>query len=217
MTAAVGYYLRLLIYRQSAIPPVLIYLALLAMVFATEAGPPVPAATVTAVALMPLSAWLMRLTALSENRPFADMTAVALRGATRRLVARAAAAGLVGAALAFVAVVWARVANPHPYRPAQIAVLVVGMHLAQVIAGVGIGALLAPPLRVTAGAAIIAIVGVVLPSLLLEWVPPLGPMLYNLNTAPVPGPITLFVATGQAAIVGGLALTLAAVLGRRAS
>jgi hypothetical protein len=217
MTAAAAYYLRLLAYRQSAIPPVLFYLGLLALVFADDAGPPVPAATVTAAALMPLSAWLMRLTALSENRPFADVTAVALGGATKRLVARAAAAGSVGTALALVAVVWARAANPHPYRPAQIVAVVIGMHLAQVIAGIGIGALLAPPLRVTAGAAAIAMIGLVLLSLLVRWVPPLGPMLYDLGRTPVPGPVTLLLAIGQAAVLGGVTLTIAAVLGRRTS
>lgn len=214
MTAAVAYYLRLVAYRQSAIPPVLLYLAVLGMIFASDAGPPVPAATATAVALMPLSAWLMRLTAAAESRPIADISAVTLGGGSRRLLARAAAAGLVGIGLCVVAVAWARLSNPHPYTATTMLVVVV-MHLAQVAAGIGIGALVAPPLRVTSGAAAVTITTIVLASLLLRWMPPLAPMLYHLDRSPVPGPLTLLVVIGQAALVGVLALAAAALLGRR--
>lgn len=216
MTAAVAYYLRLVGYRQSALPPVLLYLGLLGMIFATDAGPPVSAATVTSAALMPLSAWLARLAALSESRPFADMTAVALAGSTRRLLARTAAATVVGAGLTLVALVWARVASPHHPYDATTVLIVVGMHLSQVLAGVGVGALVAPPLRVTAGGATVAITVVVLLSLVIRWMPPIAPMLYNLDRNATPGATTLLLVIGQAAVVGCLALTAAAVLGRRA-
>ena len=215
MSAAVVYYLRLLAYRQSVIPPVLLYLALLGMIFATDAGPAVPVATVTAAALMPVSAWLMRLTALTETRPFAEMSAVALGSATRRLLARAAAASVVGMALSVASVAWALVANPHPYPMTTVA-LVGALHLAQVVAGVGIGALVAPPLRATAGLAAVAISVIVLLSLLIRWVPPLAPTLYHLERTPLPGALTVLLAVGQAPIVGGLALAAAAALGRRA-
>lgn len=215
MTTAVSYYLRLLAYRQSAIPPVLLYLALLGMIFASDAGPAVPAATATAVALMPLCAWLMRLCAVSEARPFADITAVALGGVTRRLAVRALAASSVGVGLAAIAVAWSVIVNPHPY-PAATVLIIVGMHLAQVIAGVGVGALVSPPLRVTPGAAVLAIAALVLVSLLVRWVPPLGPMLYNLDRTPVPSPMTLLVTIGQAAILGTAALALAALRGSSA-
>jgi len=214
--AAVAYYLRLLAYRQSVIPPVLLYLVLLGMVFATDAGPPVPAATVTAAALMPLSAWLMRLAAVSETRPFAEMTAVALGSPSRRLLARAAAAAVVGIGLSVIAVVWARLANPHHHYGTGTLLIVAGMHLAQVIAGVGIGALVSPPLPVTSGVAALGITAVVLLSLLIRWLPPLAPTLYQLARTPVPGGGTLLIAIGQAPVVGVLALAGAAALGRRA-
>lgn len=216
MTAAVAYYLRLVAYRQSVLPPVLLYLAVLGMVFAADAGPPVAAAAVTAAALMPLSAWVMRLTALAESRPFAEMSAVALGGTTRQLLARAAAAAVVGAGLSVVSVVWAGLANPHPYDAATVLV-VVGMHLAQVVAGVGMGAVLGPPLRITAGAAAVAVTVVVLASLLIRWVPPLGPVLDTLVRTPGASAPTLLLVIGQAAVTGALALTAAAVLGRRAA
>ena len=215
MTAAIQYYLRLIAYRQSALPPILSYLALLAMVFANDAGPPVAAATATSVALMPVCAWLMRVAGTSESRPFAEMTSVALGGGTRRLMARTGAAALLGCGLSVLSVIWARVANPHPY-PASTLAIVLGMHLAEVIAGIGVGALLAPPLRVAAGAAIVATTALVLLSLLISWMPPLGPVLYRLDRDPVPGAPTLLVAISQAAVFGGLSLLTAGALGRRA-
>lgn len=216
MRAAVAYYLRLLAYRQSVIPPVLLYLGLLGIVFATDAGPPVPAATVTAAILMPVSAWLMRLTALAETRPFAELTAVALGGATKRLVARATAAAVVGAGLTLVSLAWALLANRHHrYEPATLLILL-GMHLAQVLAGVGLGALVSPPLPVTSGVAALVITGIVLLSLLIRWFPPLAPVLYHLDRTPVPPAGTLLLTIGQAAILGAVTLAAAAALGRRA-
>ena len=90
MTAAARYYLRLLTARQAVLAPVLFYLALVALEYSSPGGPPrlaephLQAGAITAVALMPATAWLTRLVATSESAPFAEVTLVALGGSGRR-------------------------------------------------------------------------------------------------------------------------------------
>jgi hypothetical protein len=52
-------------------------------------------------------------------------------------------------------------------------------------------------------------------SLLVAWVPPIGPMLHHLGDIPVPGALTLSLAISQAAAVGILALLAAAIIAPR--
>lgn len=215
MTAATAYYLRLVALRQSVLAPLLVFVGVLAMVYASDPGAPVSAATATSATLMPLSVWVMRLVAGAESQPFAEVTAVVLGGSTRRLAARCGAAVVLGALLTAVAVVWGRLAAAgHPYH-ATTYVVVAGMHLAQVLAGVGIGALLAPPLPATSGVAVVVTTAVVVLSLLVPWLPPLGPVLMGLDQPPVPGAGTVFLVVVQAALVGVMAVAVAAVLTRR--
>jgi hypothetical protein len=82
---------------------------------------------------------------------------------------------LVAAMLTVVAVVWARVANPHPY-PARTLVLLVLLHLVQAACGTSLGGLLARPFPVSSGAAVLAVTGVMVVSLMITQVPPIGPM-----------------------------------------
>ncbi len=172
----VWYHLRLVALRQAALAPALVYVGLVALVYASDAGPPVSAATVTAVALMPTAAWLYRLVATVESLPFADITLIRLHGRTRRQLTWMVSAVLLAAALGAAAAGWARLANPHPY-PAPTLVLIGVLHLAQALAGVGLGCLISRPLPVPVGAAVLAVTSVVVVSLVVFWLPPLGPML----------------------------------------
>ncbi len=149
MTGA-WYHLRLVALRQAALAPALVYVGLVALVYASDAGPPVSAATVTAVALMPTAAWLYRLVATVESLPFADITLIRLHGRTRRQLTWMVSAVLLAAALGAAAAGWARLANPHPY-PAPTLVLIGVLHLAQALAGVGLGCLISRPLPVPVG------------------------------------------------------------------
>ncbi len=175
MTAA-WYHLRLVALRQAVVAPVLVYLGLVAAVYASDAGPPVAAATVTAAALMPVTAWLYRLVATAESPPFADITLVRLHGAARRQLVWTNSTVLLAAALAGAGMLWAGVANPYPY-PARIVAVIAILHMVQAFAGVGLGCLVSRPLPVRAGAAVLVVTAVVIASLILRWLPPLGPML----------------------------------------
>jgi len=149
---AARYYLRLLVSRQAVLAPVLFYLALVALDYSSPGGPPrlaephLQAGAITAVALMPATAWLTRLVATSESAPFAEVTLVSLGGSRRRQVARSAAVLVIAAGLTGAAMLWGRVADPAPYHAATVIELL-GMHLAEACAGAGIGVLIAPPLR----------------------------------------------------------------------
>lgn len=170
------YSLLLLALRQSALAPALTYLGLVAAVYASDAGPPVPAGTVTAVALLPICAWLARLVASAESAPFADITLLRLGGPARRQLIWWSCTMLVGAAFTIVAIGWARIANPHPYT-ARTLVLLALLHLVQAACGAGLGGLLARPYPVATGAAVLVVTGVMVASLVIVQVPPVGPVI----------------------------------------
>ena len=144
---------------------------MVALDYSSPGGPPrlaephQQAGAITAVARMPAAAWLTRLAATSESAPFAEVTLVALGGSRRRQAARCAAVLAIAVALTGVATLWGRGAEPAPY-PAATVIALLGMHLAEACAGIGIGVLIAPPLRTRVGTA-----------------PPAGPA-----DAPAPGP-----------------------------
>jgi len=170
----------LLALRQSALAPALTYLALVAAVYASDAGPPVAAGTVTAVGLLPVCAWLARLVASAESAPFADITLLRLGGPARRQLIWWVSTMLVGAAFTVVAIVWARIANPHPY-PARTVLLLVLLHLVQAACGAGLGGLLARPYPVANGVAVLVVTGVMVASLVVVQLPPVGPMVKSVG------------------------------------
>lgn len=216
---AAAYFLRLLLFRQAMLAPVLTYLSLVAAIYASDAGPPVPAAAVAAVALMPVSAWLTRLVTTVESAPFAEVSLVALGRPARLLLARVVAVLVIGGVLTAVTIGWAMLANPdpsphtpHPYGGTTLP-LIVAMCLAECVAGIGVGVLLAPPLRT--GTAVAAVTGLVIASLAVSWLPPLSPLLRTANEVPLPAAPALALAFGQAAIVGVVGAAAQLLLPRR--
>jgi hypothetical protein len=204
--------------------PVLVYLSLVAVNYSDTAGsarlaePASQAAVVTIVALMPVTAWLTRLVATSESQPFAEVTLVALGSSLRRQVARLAAAMSVAVLLGTAATLWGAIANPAPY-PATTVITLLGMHLAEACAGAGIGILIAPPLQTRAGTAVAGVTLLTVASLVVPWLPPLGPLVRTVFHNPSPGPGVLLLITGQAVAVGlaSAALGIAVARSRRRS
>ncbi|GAB7190696.1 hypothetical protein NUM3379_14020 [Kineococcus sp. NUM-3379] len=209
--AGVVHHLRLLGLRQSFLPPVLAYLVLLAVFYASDAGPPLAAGALTAALLVPVAAWVQRLVSTAESEPFAEITLVRCGGRLRLLLVRLATGLLVGAALSVVAVAWAAIANPHPYPPGTIAVLT-AVHLAEAVAGAGLGSLVSRPLRVRVGTAALVVSGWSAASLAVPFLPPAGPLLVAFATSS--GTTAARVAAVAAALASGV---LAAALGLRAA
>jgi hypothetical protein len=176
MTSGAFYYVVITLRRQAVLAPAFVFFGLVAMVYASDAGPPIAAATVPAAALVPVGAWVMRLVAGAESKPFADVTLTALGSSVRRHLCRAVAAALIVGSLSAGATVWARVANPHPY-PLRVLATVFVMSFVLGLAGAGLGSLFSPPLGATAGIAAIVVTFLVLLSLVVKPLPPIGPVL----------------------------------------
>jgi hypothetical protein len=209
--AATTYYVVITARKQAVLAPIFVLLAVVGIVYATDAGPPLAAATVPAAALVPIGAWIMRLVATAESKPFADVTLVALGSQVRRHITRGVASLVFGVGLCGVATLWARIANTHHDYASGVVVVIALMNLACVIAGVGLGALISPPLGVTAGAGALAATIIVLVSLVIRFVPPLGPVLDAYLAHRASGRIAL----AEAALLGLIAFSVAGFLGRR--
>ncbi|HEU5003093.1 MAG TPA: hypothetical protein VFW71_09990 [Actinomycetota bacterium] len=150
------------------VAPLLVYILVLAMVYAQPAGPAPLAFGVTAGALIPIGAWLTRALLGTED-PIAQQVTVTAAGSRARVQAAllASALALTGV-LAVLAVLWAAVANPS-YTAHGAAVLGgLGIHALFGLAGVGLGALLSPPLVVEPGPAVLGIVGATTVSVILR-------------------------------------------------
>jgi hypothetical protein len=198
-------------YRQAVLAPMLAYLTLVAIIYASPGGPPLPPGAITAAALMPVTAWLVRLTATSESAPFAEITLTALGGPLRRQAARLMATLAVGVGLGVVATVWGSLANPEPYLTPTVITLL-GMHAAQACAGAGVGIFISPPFQVRVGTAVTFVTVLTLVSLVVPWFPPLNPLLRAVFENDWPGAGTLFAVIGQAGVVGLAGVLAGAVL-----
>jgi ABC-type Mn2+/Zn2+ transport system ATPase subunit len=134
---------RLLASSQWFLAPGLLFLVVLGAVYATDAGPPLQAAAVTAIALVPVMTWLSVLAHRVEGRELARAFAAHAGGRGRAHLATDL--GLVPFALVLtaVAVLWPLVTQgQHPHPPALIAQMT-ELHLAAAVFGAGLGSLVA--------------------------------------------------------------------------
>lgn len=205
--AATNYHLRLLVSRQSALAPILIYLGLLGAIYSSDAGPPVEATAVSAAALFPITAWLSHLIATAEAAPYSEITLVSVGTRSRHRLAQASAALVIGCALSLVTVLWGLLADSGAYHAVDIPI-VLGMSIAECIAGAGLGAWLGP--RARGGSAVAVVTAVGIASLLIRWLPPLNPLIRGLGEPPLPGVFHMFLFITQAAALGTILLCLAA-------
>ena len=157
---------RLLTASQWLAAPALLYLALLAMIYAGSAGPPLGSGAFTAAALVPVLAWVTVLAHLVDGRLVARAFAAHVGGRRRAHLAACLAAAPFAIAATLTAWVWLTVSQPglpgragpllrvltldHP-RLSGVLLQVVVLHLAAATFGIGFGALLVPPLVERAG------------------------------------------------------------------
>ncbi|MFI5101630.1 MAG: hypothetical protein ACHQE5_14130, partial [Actinomycetes bacterium] len=197
---------RLLSVSQWQAAPALLFLVLLAVVYATDAGRPVTAAALTAVVLAPVLTWVTVLAHLVDGRLVGRAFAAHVGGVGRaHLAADLATVPFLVAATA-AACVWpwlSQHGQPHP--PAALAQMA-ALHLGAGLLGLGIGTLVVPPLVSRAGWRVLTATGLYL-ALLLVPVSPLRPLLELAVRAPS-GAGQVAVA---AAVCGSAGLALAAV------
>ena len=134
---------RLLASSQWFAAPGLLFLVILGTVYATDAGPPLPAAAITAIALVPVMTWLGVLAHRVDGRELGRAFAAHVGGRTRAHLATDL--GLVPFALALTvaAIAWPLVSQGHHPHPLSLLVQMTGLHLAAVLFGAGLGSLLA--------------------------------------------------------------------------
>jgi len=198
---------RLLTSSQWFLAPAMLFLVVLGIIYATDAGPPLQAAAVTAITLVPLMTWLSVLAHRVDGRELARAFAAHVGGRARAHLA--ADLGLAPFAVllslaALVAPLTSQGEHPHP---ALLDGKIVLLHLAAAVLGAGIGSLLA--LIERAGWRLLAAVAVYLLLFVVRGTP-MTPLL-RLSTHPA----TLYTPVGGSALwlfLPGAALMAAAAL-----
>jgi len=193
---------RLLASSQWFLAPAMVFLLVLAVVYATDAGPPLQAAAVTAITLVPVLTWLAMLSHRACGRELARAFAVHVGGRARAHLATDL--GLLPFALllalaALVAPLISQGSHPHPLG---VDLKIVGLHLAAAAFGAGLGSLLV--LIERAGWRLLAAVAVFI-VLFVARATPMAPLL-RLSThpatlqTPVGGPAAWLVLPGLALV-----------------
>jgi energy-coupling factor transporter ATP-binding protein EcfA2 len=134
---------RLLASSQWFLAPAMLFLFVLGIVYASDAGPPLQAAAVTAITLVPALTWLSVLAHRVDGRELARAFAAHSGGRGRAHLATDL--GLVPFAVllalaALVAPLISQGSHPHPL---MLDVRIVALHLAAAVFGAGLGSLLA--------------------------------------------------------------------------
>ncbi len=171
---------QLLASSQWFLAPAMLFVLALAIIYATDAGPPLQAAAVTAIILVPVLTWLSVLAHRTCGRELARAFAAHVGGRARAHLA--ADLGLVPfavllAAVALIAPLISQGQHPHTLT---LDIEIVGLHLAAAVFGAGFGSLLA--LIERAGWRLLAAVAVYLGLFVVRGTP-LTPLL-RLSTHP---------------------------------
>ena len=210
MTALLRYQLADLAGSQRWVAPTLGYLTLLGFVYASDAGPAVPAFGVTALGLIPVAAWLTRQVLSTEDDAARQVTAASAGGTVRVQAALLVSSLLALLPFVVIAVAWAFVADHANVRTGPQVAGGAAIHLVFAVAGLGLGALAARPLVRPPGLAALVIVGGFVLSLIVPWSPVLRAS-HVLQTDPVhhfrsgllPWLVALF-ACGAAGLAGSV-------------
>ncbi len=134
---------RLLAVSQWFAAPMLLFLALLAIVYATDAGPPLQPAAVTAIGLVPVLTWLTVLAHRVDGRELARAFAVHVGGRARAHLATDLCLVPYAAGLVIVAIVWPLASQGSHAHPLMLVLRIVELHVGAALFGIGLGSLLA--------------------------------------------------------------------------
>ena len=198
---------RLLTSSQWFLAPAMLFLVVLGIVYATDAGPPLQAAAVTAITLVPLMTWLGVLAQRVDGRELARAFAAHVGGRARAHLAADLGLAPFAVLLSLAALVAPLISQGEHPHPALLDGKIVLLHLAAAVLGAGIGSPLA--LIERAGWRLLAAVAVYLLLFVVRGTP-MTPLL-RLSTHPA----TLYTPVGGPALwlfLPGAALMAAAAL-----
>ena len=134
---------RLLASSQWFLAPVMLFLVVLGIVYASDAGPPLQAAAVTAITLVPLLTWLSVLAHRVDGRELARAFAAHAGGRARAHLATDLGLVPFAVVLALAALVAPLISQGSHSHPLLLDVRIAGLHLAAAVLGAGLGSLLA--------------------------------------------------------------------------
>ena len=134
---------RLLTSSQWFLAPAMLFVLVLALAYATDAGPPLQAAAVTAIALVPVLAWLSVLAHRVDGRELARAFAAHVGGRARAHLATDLGLLPFAVLLAVAALVAPLISQGEHPHPLALDGKIAGLHLAAAVFGAGIGSLLA--------------------------------------------------------------------------
>lgn len=134
---------RLLASSQWFLAPVLLFLIVLGVVYATDAGPPLQAAAVTAITLVPLLSWLSVLAHRVDSREMARAFAAHAGGRPRAHLATDLGLVPFAVLLSLAALVAPLISQGEHPHPVLLDGRIVVLHLVAAVFGAGIGSLLA--------------------------------------------------------------------------
>jgi len=134
---------RLLASSQWFLAPVLLFLIVLGVVYATDAGPPLQAAAVTAITLVPVLSWLTVLAHRVDGREMARAFAAHAGGRARAHLATDLGLVPFAVLLSLAALIAPLISQGEHPHPALLDGRIVVLHLAAAVFGAGIGSLLA--------------------------------------------------------------------------
>lgn len=193
---------RLLAASQWFLAPVMLFLVVLGIVYASDAGPPLQAAAVTAITLVPVLTWLSVLAHRVDGRELARAFAAHAGGRARAHLATDLGLVPFAVVLALAALVAPLISQGSHPHPLLLDARIVGLHLAAAVFGAGLGSLLA--LIERAGWRLLTAVAVFLVLFIVRNTP-MGPLL-RLSThpttlqTPVGGPAAWLVLPGLALV-----------------
>lgn len=134
---------RLLAVSQWFAAPMLVFLAVLGIIYASDAGPPLQPAAVTSIALVPVMMWLTVLAHRVDGRELARAFAAHVGGRVRAHLATDLCVVPFAVALVILAVAWPVVGQGgHPHPP-DLVLRMTALHLAAALFGIGLGSALA--------------------------------------------------------------------------
>jgi ABC-type Mn2+/Zn2+ transport system ATPase subunit len=171
---------RLLASSQWFLAPVMLFLVVLGIVYASDAGPPLQAAAVTAITLVPVLTWLSVLAHRVDGRELARAFAAHAGGRARAHLATDLGLVPFAVVLALAALLAPLISQGSHPHPLLLDVRIVGLHLAAAVFGAGLGSLLA--LIERAGWRLLTAVAVFLVLFVVRDTP-MGPLL-RLSTHP---------------------------------
>jgi hypothetical protein len=171
---------------QRVIIPVVLQVAVLAVLFGGDPGPlPTPWAA-SILALYPVSAWLA-LTLANTEDPVQRSVTVAAAGGTGAVAAGTlVVAGAGDLLLSVLSVAWPLVASPYTAPPAVVLGALLA-HLAAGLTGTAVGFLCARPLVARIGWSLLIALVVVIATAVQPWLPPVGAAVAAIEAGGHPG------------------------------